>query len=274
MTLILPTDVVERAREMAGLYRPRIEEMFGVDLSGVGVKSFQDLPDDLSAFAQHLDAENPLSELEKELAAMQKAPGGLDREFFEDVVGLFIEKKTLGVYYAGLDTLYLPAHLAVSEGDLAMRVVHELGHAAVGRLVPFAKMPADKKLWRYVDEGFAEHLALSVMSPFSTQYGASSVCTQRAFSHMNFANLLAAMDDICCQMTERYIAPRPDMEQYDPHPVGYRFFTEVCARGISPREILLAPPQEFLEVLHPEEYLLRMRPEGQRPLPSPPLPSS
>ena len=191
---------------------------------------------------------------------MQKAPGELDRGFFEDVVGLFIVKKTLGAYYGGLDTLYLPAHLAVSEGDLAMRVVHELGHATVGSLVPFAKMPVDKRLWRYVDEGFAEHLALSVMLPFYTQYGASSVCTQRAFSHMNFANLLAAMDGICRQVPERYTAPGPDMEQYDPHPVGYRFFTEACGRGISPGEILLAPPQEFLEVLHPEEYILRVRP--------------
>lgn len=82
MTLIIPADIVERAREMANLYRPHLEEMFGVDLSGVGVRSFHDLPDDLVEFAQHLDAGNPRSELEKELAAMRKAPGELDREFF------------------------------------------------------------------------------------------------------------------------------------------------------------------------------------------------
>lgn len=154
-----------------------------------------------------------------------------------------------------------------------MRVVHELGHATVGRLVPFGKTVPDRKLWRYVDEGFAEHLALSVMSQFYTEHDASSVCSRRAFSHLNAANLLAALDDICCQMTERYTAPEADHERYDPHPVGYRFFTEVCARGISPELILLSPPQRFLEVLHPEEYLLRVRPGGQPPQPWP-LPSS
>ncbi len=257
MTFIHSSEVVEKGIEMAELYRPSLEDMFDVDLSQVNIKHTSDVADDFMAFSKTFDSQNPETYLEEVLASQIKWTGELDKSGFA-LLGTIMECKGIAHYYNDLDTMYLSSSKLFDSGTLAMSVVHELGHAIVGRFVPEKDVPLERDLWLHVDEGFAEYLALNTFLPHYQDSEARWVCQDRSMAHLAMANMLVSFEDIFRMSGKEYEPPQPDKDKFDPHWMGYRFFVEVCKTGISPESIVFNPPQHFSEILHPDEYLNRV----------------
>lgn len=263
MSVILPGQVLERSMEYFEQYRPKLEEIFGVDLSGLAIKTHREMADDLQAIFRRTDALCPRTSMEGILAESAAKLGGLDELFFMEVA-VVARNQASAHYLIDNDTIYIDANhnklfgRPETEGELRRKLVHELGHAVVARLVPLESIPVSHALWRYVDEGFAEYLSIETFRQFYGTIDAILACNAMASMHEMVVNIhriaeqYGRQQDIPLEVTE------DDWAVFIPHSWGYFFFREAHATGVAPVEVLSNPPQRLSEVLNPQDYIQRI----------------
>lgn len=258
MSLIRPEQVLEKSIEFAERYKPKLEEMFDVDLSDVTLKHFDEMAYDLHAFYQTVDLENPKTPMEK------AAVGDIHRLGYLSLAECMMAcltqfpLKDNGFYLHDLDTVYVRSYAPVYETEMARTVVHELCHAALNRIVPRDALPVDKELWVYVDEGFAEFVSIDL---FRYEYGLPASPLEsslRVFGHRSAVDFQKGLDEIILKAKPERGEPAPDETLYIPHSWGYVLFSYADRVGIPPLQIVENPPQRFSEILNPDEYVLRM----------------
>lgn len=266
--LIPPEQVLEKSIEYFEQYGPKLEELFDVDLSGLAIKTHLEMADDLQAIFERTDASCPKTPMEEVLAESAAELGGLDALFFQKAA-LMIRNRASAHYLIDIDTVYIdvnPNQLfgrPETEGEFKRKLVHELGHAIVARLVPLESIPVSHELWRYVDEGFAEYMSTVTFQPLYGSLDAMLACNAMTSMHEVVVSIHRIAEQYGRQQDIPTGVTKDDWDMFIPHCWGYFFFRDVTAASISPVDVLFNPPQEFSEIINPGEYVLRIRTEGK-----------
>ncbi len=263
MSAILPGQVLERSMEYFGQYRPTLEELFDVDLSGLAIKTHLEMGGDLQAIFERTDASCPRTPMEGILAGAAAELGGLDKLFFMEAAAV-ARNQASAHYLIDNDTIYLDVNLnqlfgrPETEGEFRRKLVHELGHAIVARLVPLKRIPVSHALWRYVDEGFAEYMSTETFRPFYGSLDAVLACNAMTSMHNMVVNIHRIAEQYRRQQDIPLDVTKDDWAVFVPHSWGYFFFRDVDAAGVAPVEVLSNPPQRLSEVLNPQDYIQRI----------------
>ena len=259
MSTIPPEQVLERAEEYSERYKPKLEEMFDVDLSGVRIKSINDAPAEYHELINGIDPESPRTWFEQKMAPILLEHGNLSMEFCAEILEI-IEQDSRGntpaSYFEDLDTIYFSSHSVLQKSDVAeIIVVHELSHAVLSRYFPSLKLPMQHELWMYVSEGLAEYTSLDLFTP---HYG----LTENGHTIERRDQLGEWKNSE--RRTKRRLRSRDSSmlevaKKLNPHPWGYAFFVQVCETGLTPLDILNNPPTDLETILDPTKYIQTMK---------------
>lgn len=263
MGVILPGQALERSIEYFEQYRPKLEELFDVDLSGLAIKTHHEMGKDLQEIFERTDASCPRTPMEGILAEAAAKLGGLDELFFMEAAAV-ARNQASAHYLIDNDTTYIDANhnklfgRPETEGEFRRKLVHELGHAVVARLVPLESIPVSHALWRYVDEGFAEYLSTETFRQFYGSPDAVLACNAMASMHEMVVNIHRIAEQYGRQQDIPPDVTKDDWAVFVPHSWGYFFFREAHAAGVAPVEVLSNPPQRLSEALNPQDYIQRI----------------
>ena len=232
--------LLEEFIRAAETYRPRLEEMFGVDLSSCQVKSARYCGEDLYALLQsHAYDGTDLQERLEKMRGRAEAMGS--EEYISLLTSVFEE----GFGYIPLvDTIHVPEHLRNSAPRVHIIAVHELAHAVHVRINPGEITAQRTPLSKVVSEGFAEHVSLSL---FSHLYAADGIdeaiqrhlhppLVERLAGHISSGLLLSLWPDSSVNFAYDYT-------------LGRHLFVLAAAEGIGAAALLESPPGSVDEIL-------------------------
>ncbi len=255
MTLVAPGDILEAATRHLDAYRPVLEEMFDVDLSGVKMKPVDFLADDFYESLQHADLDNPRTRLERIASQAKTRTGPAIRLVCEQAMEMQRSSNSAGCYLEDMDSIYVGREEPIYDISIARMTVHELCHSIVKRIADPHASGVDPVLWLYIDEGFAEYVSID---RFSDSYGLGLMWAERGAMIEKINEDINTSLDTLKGMGDEERIKDPDPELFEPHAWGYNFMRRAAEKGVDPVEILKHPPTSFLDVLMPDEYIAWM----------------
>ena len=228
--------ISETARAVEA-YRPMLEEMFDVDLSGVQLKQESEFYGDLWEHLQEESFEGwPEKSKEKDIfAEIKKLADEFDRDVLVENMGLRIVGYSL-VYFHLTDTIYVPANLRRRQAELHLELVHELAHAVHCRVEPATRFRSSP-INLLVGEGFAEYVSLDM---FNKKYVVPGVdeaimewkkppLVQRVVGEFSYGLLQRLWPGSSARLDPSYR-------------IGYRLFQLAVSHGADVVDVLRNPP--------------------------------
>lgn len=251
--------VMGRCRTLFDRYKPKLEELYNVDLSEVELKNMDRLSEDWDQYLWDEMEQEEWWKPEEERSNSEKVIYRISHKFTKKGFEFGARVKTrdaVMTYLRECNTVYVDTEKARDSDDqtLAGLIVHELAHAVedhsdhtmdTSRHKPRALLTA-------MVEGFAMYVSLDSFADLYEIEGMDSLSREIGEG---------ARKDVAQDIHHSMGIPGGKRlhSQLKPYLYGFVFFEKIARKGIDPLYAFDNPPENYDEIRFPAKYIRRVK---------------